>query len=32
MPTMIEVNKLTKNYGNVEALNNISFTVKPGEI
>jgi ABC-2 type transport system ATP-binding protein len=29
---MIEVNKLTKVYGNVEALKGISFAVKPGEI
>jgi ABC-2 type transport system ATP-binding protein len=29
---MIEVNKLTKNYGNVEALKGISFSVDAGEI
>ena len=29
---MIEVNKLTKNYGKVEALKGISFIVHPGEI
>jgi ABC-2 type transport system ATP-binding protein len=29
---MIEVNKLTKNYGKVEALKEVSFHVKPGEI
>ena len=29
---MVEVKKLTKNYGNIKAVDNISFTVGEGEI
>lgn len=28
---MVEVKKLTKNYGNIKAVDNISFTVGEGE-
>ena len=29
---MIEINNLKKNYGNVKAVNNISFSIGDGEI
>ena len=32
METILEINNLSKNYGNIRAIRNVSFEVKKGEV